>query len=124
MNVKLTASMEKYLVGIYKLASEGKPVRTSELVEFFNVAPGTVTNTVRRLKKEGLVIHHPYKGVRLTGKGLKIAFNVAKKYEVLERFLTDVLGVEKVLARQLTIRIGYHIPDDVVVKIEKSLLKA
>ncbi|MGC8999295.1 MAG: metal-dependent transcriptional regulator [Candidatus Bathyarchaeia archaeon] len=69
-------------------------------------------------------MHHPYKGVRLTGKGLKIAFNVAKKYEVLERFLTDVLEVEKVLARQLTIRIGHHIPDDVVVKIEKLLLKA
>ena len=51
MNEKLTASMEKYLVGIYRLTNEGKIVRTGELVKFFNVAPGTVTNTVRRLKK-------------------------------------------------------------------------
>jgi Mn-dependent DtxR family transcriptional regulator len=53
MNEKLTASMEKYLEGIYRLTSEGKLVRTGELVKFFNVAPGTVTNTVRRLKKKG-----------------------------------------------------------------------
>jgi len=54
MNEKLTASMEKYLEGIYRLTSEGKLVRTGELVKFFNVAPGTVTNTVRRLKKKGV----------------------------------------------------------------------
>ena len=124
MNEKLTASMERYLVGIYRLTSEGKIVRTGELVKFFNVAPGTVTNTVRRLKKEGLVIHHPYKGIRLTEKGLKKALNAANKYEVLERFLTDVLRVEKVLARQLTFSIGYHVPDDVVAKIGKLLSKA
>jgi len=124
MNEKLTASMEKYLEGIYRLTSEGKLVRTGELVKFFNVAPGTVTNTVRRLKKKGLVIHHPYKGIRLTDKGLKLALNAAKKYEVLEHFLTDVLRVEKVLARQLTFSIGYHVPDDVVTKIGKLLSKA
>jgi DtxR family Mn-dependent transcriptional regulator len=124
MKEKLTASMEKYLEGIYRLTSEGKLVRTGELIKFFNVAPGTVTNTVRRLKKERLIIHYPYKGIRLTNKGLKIALNVAKKYEVLERFLTNVLRVEKVLARQLTLSIGYYVPDNVVVKIEKLLSKA
>jgi DtxR family Mn-dependent transcriptional regulator len=124
MKEKLTASMEKYLEGIYRLTSEGKLVRTGELIKFFNVAPGTVTNTVRRLKKERLIIHYPYKGIRLTNKGLKIALNVAKKYEVLERFFTNVLRVEKVLARQLTLSIGYYVPDNVVVKIEKLLSKA
>jgi len=32
--------------------------------------------------------------------------------------------VEKVLARQLTFSIGYHVPDDVVAKIGKLLSKA
>jgi Mn-dependent DtxR family transcriptional regulator len=59
MNEKLTASMERYLLGIYRLTSEGKKiVRTGGLAKFFNVAPGTVTNTVRRLKK-GRVSNSP-----------------------------------------------------------------
>lgn len=121
---KLTASTERYLVGIYKLQNKKGIAKTSELINLFRVAPGTVTNTIKRLKREDLVIHQPYKGIRLTEEGHEIALSVAKKYGVLERLLTDILEVEVSLAREVAANIGYYIPDDIVEKIEKVLSKA
>jgi DtxR family Mn-dependent transcriptional regulator len=40
---------------------------------------------------EGYVTHEPYRGVRLTAKGLKIALQVLRKHRLSERLLTDVL---------------------------------
>jgi len=71
---KITASTEKYLSGIYRLQSKEGIAKTSKLINLFGVAPGTVTNTIKRLEREGLVIRQPYKGITLTKEGHKIAY--------------------------------------------------
>jgi len=120
---KITASTEKYLSGIYRLQSKEGVAKTSKLVNLFGVAPGTVTNTIKRLEREGLVIHQPYKGITLTEEGCKIALRIVRKHEVLEQLLTHILEVDVSLAREVAANIGYYIPDDVVRKIEEVLSK-
>ena len=48
---------------------------------------------LKRLDGLGLVAHVPYRGVRLTDPGRRIALDVLRRHRLLERFLTDELGV-------------------------------
>jgi len=114
--------IEEYLEGIYRLQErDGKAARTGDLVKMLQVAPGTVTNTVERLEREGLVTHVPYKGVKLTEKGRKIAINVIRRHRLSERLLTDILRVKWSEAHQIACKLEHSFTGDLVKKLEKAL---
>lgn len=121
MTRKGASSIEKYLKGIYRLQEKNGVARTSELVKLLGVVPGTITNTVKRLKREGLVAHQPYRGVKLTEEGRKITLYAIRKHRLLERLLTDILHVEQTLAYEVAFNIGCYIPDSIVERIEEAL---
>jgi DtxR family Mn-dependent transcriptional regulator len=121
MTTKVTASMERYLEGIYILQEKNGFARTSELASMFDVVYGTISNTMNKLKKDGLVKHQPYRGVTLTKRGNKIAFKAIKKHKLLTRLFTEVLGVQPNLADRVAFNIEYHIPDCIIKKIENKL---
>ena len=113
--------VEEYLEMIYKLQERSGVARTSDLVKLLNVAPGTVTNTIERLEKESLVLHEPYRGVKLTEKGRRIALRVVRRHRLSERLLTDILKVEWENAHTVACRLEHVITDEVAKKIEKVL---
>jgi len=121
MSEEVTAVIEEYLEGIYRLQERSKVARTSEIVELLQVVPGTVTNTVERLEKEGYVTHEPYKGVRLTEKGRKIALHVIRRHRLSERLLTDILHVKWSEAHEAACRLEHSITGDLIKKLEKAL---
>lgn len=49
---------------------------------------------MERLEKEGMLEHEPYKGVKLTDKGRKIALDVIRRHRLSERLLTDFIRVD------------------------------
>ncbi|HDQ06440.1 MAG TPA: metal-dependent transcriptional regulator [Candidatus Bathyarchaeota archaeon] len=121
MTRKVTASVERYLKGIYILQKKKGVARTSELVKLFGVVSGTITNTMKRLERDGLVAHQPYRGVKLTEEGRKIALYAMRKHRLLSRLLTEILHIEQTLAYEVAFNIGYYIPDSVIEKIEEAL---
>ena len=121
MSEEVTAVIEEYLEGIYRLQERSKVARTSEIVELLQVVPGTVTNTVERLEKEGYVTHEPYKGVRLTEKGRKIALHVIRRHRLSERLLTDILHVKWSETHEAACRLEHSITGDLIKKLEKAL---
>ncbi len=121
MSEEVTAAIEEYLEGIYRLQEKSGVARTSEIVKLLQVAPGTVTNTVERLEKKGLVAHVPYKGVKLTEKGRKIAINVIRRHRLSERLLTDILRVKWSEAHQIACKLEHSFTGDLVKKLEKAL---
>src|SRR5690349_8617006 len=48
---------------------------------------------VRKLDEQGLVAHEPYRGVRLTPAGLKVALEVLRHHRLLELYLAETLDV-------------------------------
>ncbi|TWT78871.1 Transcriptional regulator MntR [Planctomycetes bacterium CA13] len=68
--------------------------RATDLVNHFEVTHATVSNTVRRLKRDGLVLTEPYRPIELTAKGRKLAAKSRKRHEIVESFLRR-LGVSK-----------------------------
>jgi len=121
MSEEVTAIIEEYLEGIYRLQERSRVAKTSEIVELLQVVPGTVTNTVERLEKEGYVTHEPYKGVKLTEKGRRIALDVIRRHRLSERLLTDILHVKWSEAHKAACKLEHSITSDIIKKLEKAL---
>jgi DtxR family Mn-dependent transcriptional regulator len=90
----ISASVQDYAKAVYALeAREGGSVSTNELAERLGVTPGSVSAMVRKLAEFGLLEHEPYRGVRLTSRGRRVALEVLRHHRLLELFLAEELGM-------------------------------
>jgi DtxR family Mn-dependent transcriptional regulator len=88
-------STEDYLKAIYILSRNGNTVTTTELSEYFKIAPASVTEMLQKLDEKGYVKYQPYRGSTLSDEGLQVARRITRKHRLLERFLCDVLRIKK-----------------------------
>lgn len=88
-----TASVQDYLAAIYDLASSGKPVIGARLAKHMGISAPAVTESIQRLSRGGYVKVGPGKALILTPKGREIAEVMARRHRLLERWLTDSLGL-------------------------------
>jgi DtxR family Mn-dependent transcriptional regulator len=94
MNIQpLSESTEMYLKAMAEL-SDHEVVAIARLAEHLNVTPVSANEMVRRLSDQGLMVHTPYKGVMLTGKGQAVASNVIRRQRLWEVFLYKHLKIE------------------------------
>ncbi len=112
---------EEYLEAIYRLESRVGFARTMELARELNVVAGSITNTIENLEKKGLVIHEPYKGVKLTEDGRRIASNVLRKHRLAERLLTDFLNLDWSEVHEPACMLEHAISPKIVKNLEKAL---
>jgi DtxR family Mn-dependent transcriptional regulator len=89
-----SASVEDYAKAIYSLEeAEDAPVTTTAIAQRLCVTPGSASAMVKKLAELGLATHTPYRGVRLTTDGRRVALEVIRHHRLLELFLADVLGM-------------------------------
>jgi DtxR family transcriptional regulator, Mn-dependent transcriptional regulator len=87
-------AIDDYAKAIFALQSRAdEPVSTSALAERLSITPGSVSAMLKKLDELGLVTHEPYRGVRLTANGRRVALEVIRHHRLLERFLADALGM-------------------------------
>src|SRR3984957_441123 len=87
-----SSAVEDYCKAIYTLESRGgEPVSTNALAERLGITPGSVSAMLRKLDELELIVHHPYRGVRLTEKGRRVALEVIRHHRLLELFLAESL---------------------------------
>jgi DtxR family Mn-dependent transcriptional regulator len=89
----LTAAVEDYVKAIYTLESGEGSVTTTALAERLDVRPASVSGMLPKLTQLGLVEHAPYRGVRLTERGTRVALEVVRHHRLLELFLVESLGM-------------------------------
>jgi DtxR family Mn-dependent transcriptional regulator len=88
-----TASVQDYLAAIYDLGGSGKPVIGARLAKHMGISPPAVTESIQRMGRGGYVRVGRGKELMLTPKGRQIAEVVARRHRLLERWLTDSLGL-------------------------------
>jgi DtxR family transcriptional regulator, Mn-dependent transcriptional regulator len=89
-----TPAVEDYSKAIFSLESRSEePVSTNALAERLGITPGSVSAMLRRLDELGVITHVPYRGVRLTADGRRIALEVIRHHRLLESYLADALGM-------------------------------
>jgi DtxR family Mn-dependent transcriptional regulator len=76
-----SAAIEDYSKAIYTLESRAEePVSTNALAERLELTTGSVSGMLKKLDELGLISHVPYRGVRLTPEGRKLALEVIRHH--------------------------------------------
>jgi DtxR family Mn-dependent transcriptional regulator len=93
--MQVSDAVQDYAKAIYALErrSGGEPVLTNDLAARLGVTAASASNMAKRLADLGLVEHEPYRGVRLTAEGRRVALEVLRHHRLLELFLSEHLDV-------------------------------
>jgi len=81
---------EDYVELIDDLIRETGEARAVDIAEHLGVTHVTVNNTIRRLKRAGLVKSEPYRSVFLTPEGKRLADKVRKRHQIVLEFLRAI----------------------------------
>jgi DtxR family Mn-dependent transcriptional regulator len=91
---KLSPTIENYLSLIYVLERDDQPVVGVQVAELMKVTPPTVTNTLKRMARDGLVSMDKT-GVRLTKAGRESARTVTRRHMLTEWMMARMLPWSK-----------------------------
>jgi DtxR family transcriptional regulator, Mn-dependent transcriptional regulator len=85
-------AIEDYSKAIYTLETRtDEPVPTNALAERLELTSGSVSGMLKKLDELGLISHVPYRGVRLTAEGRRLALEVIRHHRLLELYLAEAL---------------------------------
>jgi DtxR family Mn-dependent transcriptional regulator len=118
---KVTQAIEDYLRTIYALEEEVQPVIAARVAEEVGVTPSTMVSTLRRLEGEGYLKVIRRKEIHLTAEGKQVAERILRRHFLLERFLTDLLGLDWVKAHQEAHRLEHALSQEVEDRLAKLL---
>ena len=118
---KITPATEDYLRTIYALEEEIQPVIAARVAEEVGVTPSTMVSTLRRLAGEGYLKVVRRKEIHLTTEGKRVAERILRRHFLIERFLTDLLGLDWVKAHQEAHRLEHVVSQDVEDGLAKLL---
>lgn len=90
----LIDTTEMYLRTIFELEEEGVPVLRARIAERLGQSGPTVSETVARMERDGLLSVQPNRSLELSGDGRLRAIRVMRKHRLAERLLFDVIGLE------------------------------
>ena len=90
----LVDTTEMYLRTIYELEEEGITPLRARIAERLEQSGPTVSQTVARMERDGLLHVRTDRSLDLTEKGRDLATAVMRKHRLAERLLTDVLGLD------------------------------
>jgi DtxR family Mn-dependent transcriptional regulator len=121
MQTAFSQEAEEYIEIIYKLQKRNGVAKTKDLAENLHVVPGSITNTIEHLESHGLVAHEPYRGVKLTKDGEKIALDILRRHRLAERLLTDILKAEWSSVHEDACRLEHALSKNVIDLLEKRL---
>ena len=91
---ELIDTTEMYLRTIYELEEEGVVPLRARIAERLGQSGPTVSQTVARMERDGLVVVAGDRHLELTDAGRGRAVSVMRKHRLAERLLTDVIGLE------------------------------
>jgi DtxR family transcriptional regulator, Mn-dependent transcriptional regulator len=93
-DISRSQAIEDYAKAIFALeAKSAEPVSTNALAERLSLTAGSVSAMLKRLDELGLTTHTPYRGVRLTPAGRRIALEVVRHHRLIELFLAEMLNM-------------------------------
>ena len=88
-----TVAEEEYLQIIFWLQEAGLPMTGANVARAMQLSAPTVHEMIGRLERDGYVTRGADKRIAFTEHGLEHAEGVVRRHRLIERFLTDVLGI-------------------------------
>jgi DtxR family Mn-dependent transcriptional regulator len=113
--------ISRYLEAIYYMRAEGETVTNARLAEWLSVSRPTVTAGLRRMARDGLLQQDSGKEVLFTEEGEARAAAIVRRHRIVERWLTDSLGLDWVVADEEAARLEHTISEVVENRLYESL---
>src|SRR5215217_7701787 len=88
-----TVAEEEYLQTIFWLQEAGLPMTGANVARAMQLSAPTVHEMIGRLERDGYVTRGTDKVLAFTDQGLEHAEGIVRRHRLIERFLTDVLGI-------------------------------
>jgi len=90
---KATVAEEEYLQIMFWLEEAELPINGANIARAMQLSPPTVHEMIGRLEGDGYVERADDKSLEFTDKGRQEAEAISRRHRLIERFLTDVLGI-------------------------------
>ena len=118
---KVSEVVSRYLEAIYYMWAEKEPLRSARLADWLGVSRPTVTVALRRMIRDGLVRMNGQKEIELTSAGMRSAESIVRRHRIMERWLTDGLGLDWVTADAEAARLEHAVSDVVEQRLYEVL---
>ena len=114
-------TVKHYAETIFYIRQEEGRVRPGRLAEWLGVSAPTVTVTLQRLARDGFVEIGADRSVTLTPTGEDLAAKIVRVHRLLERWLTDVLGLDWATADEEAQRLASGVSERVADRLDETL---
>jgi DtxR family Mn-dependent transcriptional regulator len=88
-----TVAEEEYLQILFWLQEAGLPMTGANIARAMQLSAPTVHEMVGRLERDGYITRGSDRAISFTDSGAQHAEGIVRRHRLIERFLTDVLGV-------------------------------
>ncbi len=113
---------EDYVELIDDLIAERGEARLVEIASFMGVSKATATQTVQRLKRQGLLEAEPYRSVCLTQAGQDLAAQARRRHQILYDFLL-ALGIDDATAHADAEGMEHHCSEQTLDALRRLTVK-
>jgi len=118
---KLTISKEDYLKAIAEAESEGEPVIAATIARRLRITPPAVTLAIKRLQRDKMIKVGAAGRIALTDVGRRISDRLRYRHHLIERMLTEMLGMEWYKVHEEAERLEHSVSDDFEQKLVERL---
>ncbi|MEZ4195406.1 MAG: metal-dependent transcriptional regulator [Candidatus Paceibacterota bacterium] len=117
----MSATKEDYVRAIYILRENGAGTGVTQIADKLGLSKSTVSERVKELEKDGLVIALPYAEVELTKKGGEVGEKMTYKHRLIEVFLNQTLAIPKELVHAEAEKLEHAFSDEVTQRLAEFL---
>ncbi len=100
--MSVSAAMRRYAAEIYRLQQDHEQVSLSQVSAAVNASAQATSLMTRRMTGAGYLTYEPYRGVKLTSSGEKIAMPALRRHRLTEVFLVKVMQYDWAAAHELS----------------------
>jgi DtxR family Mn-dependent transcriptional regulator len=112
-------TIEDYLALMHYMTRDGQTIIGARLAERLGVSAATVTATLQRMVRDGLVTVGDHKVVQLTEHGRTLAESMVRRHALAERLLVDILGMGWTESHEE----AHHVEHAITPRIERRLME-
>ena len=116
-----TPTIEDYLAVMYVMLRDDETIIAARLAKTLEVAPPTVTVTLKRMERDGWISNQGRKGISLTAAGLQAAQSVIRRHMLTEWMLARMLNVPWSRIHDEAHQIEHTISDDIEARLQSNL---
>jgi DtxR family transcriptional regulator, Mn-dependent transcriptional regulator len=118
----LSATREDYLRAVCRLQEENSGfASTTETARYLHLSKSTVSERLKELMRDGLVVPGKYSSIKLTPRGRRLARSITFKHRILEVFLHSKLGISRSRVHAEAHRLEHGVSDEVAKKLHRFL---